>query len=294
MIPFEDYSYTPILGWSMSRYDTFTSCKRKYYYQYYGKYDKEFQRKKIDNLKRLTSVPMEIGNVVHDVAAVLLERLVKSNSQIESSKFNSFITNMISESSLTKKYFEVYYGEKSIITPQEIEQPANICFSLFFKSQRFTWLKKSLFQNDQWLIEPAGYGETRLQGMKIYAKVDFLVIVDGKVVIIDWKTGRQEKEKHTKQLFGYSAWAINNLNKEPSDIQAIIAYMKPEYDEISISPTKTDLQKLTTQMQEETNEMYALCSDVQDNCPLDKEHFEMTKNSHTCAICNFKELCKKG
>ena len=35
----EKFDYTPILGWSVTRYDKFLTCKRQYYYEYYGKYD---------------------------------------------------------------------------------------------------------------------------------------------------------------------------------------------------------------------------------------------------------------
>lgn len=43
----QTFKFTSILGWSASRYDTFTQCKRKYYYQYYGQYDQEqFQKVK--------------------------------------------------------------------------------------------------------------------------------------------------------------------------------------------------------------------------------------------------------
>ena len=44
------FDYTPILGWSMTRYDVFSICKRKYYYQYYAKYDPEFPRVRIEAL----------------------------------------------------------------------------------------------------------------------------------------------------------------------------------------------------------------------------------------------------
>src|SRR5215208_5553571 len=33
------FEFTDILGWSYSRYHTFQSCKRKYYYEYYRKRD---------------------------------------------------------------------------------------------------------------------------------------------------------------------------------------------------------------------------------------------------------------
>ena len=89
------FGFTPILGWSFSRYDTFSDCKRKYYYQYYGKYDPEYKRAKIDFLKGLTTIPMEIGNVSHDVIQSVLERLLKSTAPIDTEKFEAHLKNII-------------------------------------------------------------------------------------------------------------------------------------------------------------------------------------------------------
>ena len=89
------FGFTPILGWSFSRYDTFSDCKRKYYYQYYGKYDSQYKRDKIDFLKGLTSIPMEIGNVSHDVIQSVLERLLKSTAPIDTEKFEAHLKNII-------------------------------------------------------------------------------------------------------------------------------------------------------------------------------------------------------
>jgi hypothetical protein len=38
MSPVKQFPYTPILGWSMSRFNLFSICKRKYYYHYYNKF----------------------------------------------------------------------------------------------------------------------------------------------------------------------------------------------------------------------------------------------------------------
>ena len=102
------FGFTPILGWSFSRYDTFSDCKRKYYYQYYGKYDPEYKRAKIDFLKGLTSIPMEIGNVSHDVIQSVLERLLKSTAPIDTEKFEAHLKNII-RSRLEFFFFETYY-----------------------------------------------------------------------------------------------------------------------------------------------------------------------------------------
>ena len=88
------FGFTPILGWSFSRYDTFSDCKRRYYYQYYGKYDPQYKRDKIDFLKGLTSIPMEIGIISHDVIQSVLERLLKSTAPIDTEKLEGYLQEM--------------------------------------------------------------------------------------------------------------------------------------------------------------------------------------------------------
>ena len=77
------YAYTPVLGWSFSRYETFSNCKRKYFYNYYAKHDTVFDIKKILFLKKLTSIPLEIGNISHEVIEGVLKRLIKTTEPID-------------------------------------------------------------------------------------------------------------------------------------------------------------------------------------------------------------------
>ncbi|MEY3127310.1 MAG: hypothetical protein RL273_1487, partial [Bacteroidota bacterium] len=43
------------------------------------------------------------------------------------------------------------------------------------KSERFDWIKARSNKSD-WIIEPYGYGETRIKELKAYFKVDFLLL----------------------------------------------------------------------------------------------------------------------
>jgi hypothetical protein len=55
------YDYTPQLGWSTTRWQTFRTCRRRYFYQYYTRYDREFSWQRIQGLKDLSSIPMTVG-----------------------------------------------------------------------------------------------------------------------------------------------------------------------------------------------------------------------------------------
>jgi len=104
------FNYTPILGWSVSRFYTFKICKRKYYYNYYGKYDDNF--KLIKELKKLTSVALEIGNITHDIIKSILERLIILNKSIDKKKLEKYCYEISTKYCEDKIFSEVYYKEK--------------------------------------------------------------------------------------------------------------------------------------------------------------------------------------
>jgi len=81
------FTFSPKPGWSVSRYSLFETCKRQYYYTYYAKYDPVYPIQKILALKNMTSIPLEIGNIVHDVNKTLLERLQKTAKDIDNERF---------------------------------------------------------------------------------------------------------------------------------------------------------------------------------------------------------------
>ena len=285
-----DFSY--ILGWSISRYDTFKFCKRQYYYQYYGKYDEEFPVSKINLLKNLTSVPLEVGNVVHDVNKTLLERLKKNVNAINKTKFFDFTQRKIEKYCQEKQFYEIYYKQVENIDPDFIFKQVKTCLLNLLESDRFKWLtdEATKFAYD-WIIEPPGYGETRINDLKAYCKVDFLFPINEKMYIVDWKTGKPDVEKHRKQLLGYATWASFHFEMDPENIISIVSYLMPEYNETQMPFNEWDVEEFASQVKEETEEMYHYCKDVEKNIPIEKEKFTKTPHQKLCQYCNYYELC---
>jgi hypothetical protein len=60
-------------------------------------------------------------------------------------------------------------------------------------------------QRHKWVIEPPGFGETRINDLKAYCKVDCMIPTEEGVYIFDWKTGKNDVAKHRKQLIGYGS-----------------------------------------------------------------------------------------
>jgi len=286
------FEFTPILGWSSSRFDTFEICKRKYYYQYYAKFDTDFDYNKIDQLKRMTSIPLEIGNIVHDVIKVLLERLLKSEKGIDVNRLFDFTQRKTFSYCSQKQFSEVYYQQIPQVNPSELFSKVKLYLNNLLQSERFNWIiTEAVREKNGWIIEPPGYGETRLNNLKAYCKVDFLFPYQNTFVILDWKTGKINTQKYKKQLLGYTAWAAFHFDFDPELIDAYIVQLNPQYEEIHFKYNEFDIEEFSSQMKEETLKMYNYCLDINENIPKEKELFKKTPYKKICNWCNYRELC---
>jgi len=288
------FEYTDILGWSHSRHETFTKCKRQYYFQYYAKYDIE-NVVKIAVLKKLTSMPLEIGNVVHKLVQTLLTRLQKSSAEIDLERFYDYAERKAKEIFRTKLFQEVYYKEKNRIDFEtEIYPQVQASMKNLLESDRLQWIfEEALVEKEEWLIEPGGYGECRIDNMKAYCKVDFLFPIGDELHVIDWKTGKKSG-KHLEQLKGYAAWVHFHYGKEWNEIKTTVAYLFPVYEENSVPINEYDITDFTEKIRRETEAMYGFCQEPELNIPKEKDAFPMTENTKLCNYCNFRELCDRA
>jgi CRISPR/Cas system-associated exonuclease Cas4 (RecB family) len=289
------YPYTPQLGWSTTRSETFRGCRRRYFYQYYWKFERQLPLDRIVALRQLSSVPMIIGQAAHAVLAAVLRRLLTTREPIDQHRFQAYVAKAIKkELNGCSGLMEVYYGEREPIAAADLQPAVLACMEPFLASDRYRWLQEQLAADPPFLIEPPGFGEARLQELKIYAKVDALLQTSTETVILDWKSGRQDPVKHLRQLVGYAAWAEHTLSVESGRIRCIAAYLQPEYVEVEAQPSKAELDALATEVAAEIAQMKLLCADPERNSPLEKEAFPLTDNLGFCRHCAFRELCGRS
>lgn len=292
MIAIKKFPYTDILGWSVSRYDRFSNCKRQYFYDYYAKYDKEIPLDKIQTLKTLTSKALETGNIVHDIIRDMLRRFQKSSKPVNKDKFFKYAFDMTEKYCNSKTFFESYYGGE-VISVQEIYQKVKTILENFIFSSRFAWIEENAVpESAQWIIEPDGFGETRINDMKAFCKVDFLFPVKDKIYIMDWKTGKADDVKHSKQLTGYSLWANYHFGKKAEDIVPVVVYLYPQYNEKSIKISGGAISAFAQAVEDETKEMYGFLSNIEKNIPKEKIEFPVTEKTFFCKYCSYREICK--
>jgi CRISPR/Cas system-associated exonuclease Cas4 (RecB family) len=291
-LKYPHYDFTPMLGWSVSRYELFDKCKRQYFYNYYSRYVPGVPSYKVAQLKNLTSVPLEAGNVVHDVLEAFLRRLQKSDSDIDENRFLEYAREKTEVYFSSKTFIETYYGSRATIDRDAAFGKISACLKNFVGSPAYSWLfMKAITNKDNWMIEPPGMGETRIQGLKAYCKMDFLFPVGDDIHILDWKTGSKDTYKHTQQLIGYAAAASSNFGLRWNTIFPKIVYLYPDFAEFEIALSEEDLSGFYERIRVQTTEMRSLCTDETNNIPKPIEEFPQTPSETICRFCNFQELC---
>jgi len=288
------FGFTSDLGWSVSRYDIFNTCKRKYYHNYYPKFDEPEFRDRALLLKSMTTVPLEIGNIAHDVMESILHRLIKSSKPVDIDRLKDFVYQRTQEYVSSKQFLEIYYHEQEVIDWEPLAEKAYGSIKNIVTSDRFQWiLELPQSSKDQWIIEPAGFGETRIDGMKAYCKVDFMLPHADTIYIMDWKTGKPDLEKHRKQLIGYALFASFHFEGKFSNIVPMVCYVRDGYVEVQPDISSSDIQDFVETVRRETAEMKAFTLDENKNIPKNKEDFLMTDNLSSCRFCEFRALCQR-
>lgn len=292
------FEFTDILGWSYSRFSTFEECKRKYYYEYYRKHDIE-NRPRIEFLRELTTIPLEVGNVSHKLINRLLQRLQKSPDEIDLEKFFEYAERRTAEICKEKKFEESYFKKRDEAEiAREVYEKVAAAMENFLKSDRLQWLfEEAMASKEDWFVEhedPRNFGECRIDNWKAYCKVDFMFPIGDELHIIDWKTGKPDYSKHSIQLKGYAGWANFQFGTDVSMIRPTVAYLLPEYTENTVALNLYDIDEFADLIRAQTEAMYQYCEIPETNFPKAKEAFAMTPHEGFCRFCKYRELCDRA
>jgi DNA-directed RNA polymerase subunit RPC12/RpoP len=113
---------------------------------------------------------------------------------------------------------------------------------------------------------------------------------EGRVVIVDWKTGRGEGRFSEVQLAGYALYAARQgWVQEPEEIETELAYLAiPRYVRRRIDRRKLEIAQAF--IEKSASSMKALLIDPLGNLAR-LEDFPMIDRPRVCRRCNFRRLC---
>ena len=280
-------------AWSISRHDTFQSCRRRYFYAYYvAPEDPEVKR-----LKRLSALPLWAGNVVHET----IEELLKTRDQLPSETEQEALIRAAVHSRMLGDWraseaaspdfrlFEHEYG-----TPVE-QEDKKIVVGIVMRSLRNFFRSEVLHEafavgRSQWLTVE-DLISFHVDDVEVLLRMD-LAFRDreGRVVIVDWKTGRNEGRFSEVQLAGYALYAAEKgWVASPEELRTELAYLAvPRYVRRTVDARK--LEHARRFILKSAGTMKSLLLDPLANQGR-LEDFPMIERPRICRRCNFRKLC---
>ena len=280
-------------SWSVSRHDTFSSCQRKYFYSYYA----AVEDPEIKRLKKLSALPLWAGNVVHET----IESFLKTNDSIPSvTEQEALIRATIHErmlgewresegGSLRFRLFEHEYqvpvdkDDKKILVGIVMRSMRN-----FFKSEVLARAFEA--GRSRWLTVE-DLVSFHVGDVEIFLRMDLAFRdTQGRVVIVDWKTGKSEGRFNDIQLAGYALYASEQgWVQKPEEIVTELAYLAlPRYVRKGVDQARLD--EARGFVVRSAGKMKTLLLDPVLNLAR-MEDFARIDRPTICRRCNYRALC---
>jgi len=289
--------------WSFSRDRTFKACKRKYYFNYYGSWGgwdpaAEESAKQIYRLKKMTTIPMMIGDIIHDIAESTFEKLRRKKAtslkdtellvvkefkrRWQESKNKDWENNPTKATNL----FELYYDDRpSDSRLLEYRSIMADCVQGFFESESYQFIQG--LAPIEWLtienLDHFNFADT-----KIWIKLDFAARHKEKIYIYDWKTGQVAKEDEN-QLAVYALYAMEKWQIPLNDLRLFDIYLRKQLP-VKMKITEKIIENAKKEIKISIKEMKTLLDDEKTNLAT-IENFPMVENTNECKRCFYKEVC---
>jgi hypothetical protein len=280
-------------SWSVSRHDSFQTCRRRYFYSYYASQEDP----EIHRLKRLSALPMWAGTVVHET----IENLLKTRDTMPSPEEQEAIVRAAVHSQMLTDWreseagsvrFRLFEHEYQVTVEQEDKKIAvgTVMRSLrnFFRSEV---LAEAFQVGRQHWLSVEDLLSFDFEGVSVLLRMD-LAFRDraGRVVIVDWKTGRREGRYNEVQLAGYALYAaLQGWAAPAEEIRTELAYLAlPRY--VGRRVDSRQLDQARAFIRRSAGNMKALLLDPLVN-QARLEDFPMIDRPQACRRCNFRRLC---
>ncbi len=214
-------------------------CRRQYYYHYYGSWG-GWERsapplaRKLYILKKVISLPLLVGDVIHRTVAEALGGIMSGNPiSVESSERRAVGQFRAAWRSSKRRewesqprkpnLFEHYYGGE--VTPERLLRMRDTilrCMRNFYASGHYGFLQG--LGREQWLATET-LDSFQVSGTKVWATLDLAVRSEGKVRVYDWKSGQRAGDD-IRQMGVYGLYAAARWRKLPKNILLTTVYLR--------------------------------------------------------------------
>lgn len=312
-------------SWSKSRHEKFSECRRAYFYAYYGSWggweaEPGSTVRELYVLKKLSSRWQWAGSVVHDALKDLLRRaratgeftplertLARTHEKARAQWAISREKSYWREASRIVGLVEHEYGDAVPGEEWKKLYDAVIDGSLrsFYASPTFEAIRAT--PREHWLTVDE-LDSFAFEGTKVWVAIDFAYRdADGRVQVLDWKTGKERGVDHT-QVAIYARYARGKWDVAPDAVVGGLVYLAgsgagagPKVegpataaatlaDWIRVSADEAAIAQAEADMRTSIAEMKAALADPAGNVAA-IEAFPQLESRNACRRCPFRRPC---
>ncbi len=299
-------------SWSKSRHEKFAECRRAYYFAYYGSWGGwEAQPgsavRELYVLKKLSSRWQWAGSVVHATLKQVLSRaratgdllpveqvLSRTRRRARAEWAGSREKSYWREASRIVGLVEHEYGEA---VPDEdwrrlYESVIDGSLRAFYESDTLERIRRT--PRDRWLTVD-DLDAWDFEGTKIWVAIDFAYRDDdGRVQILDWKTGRERGVDHT-QVGIYALYAQRKWGVPVDGVVGGLVYLVANGegrggDRVSVAADPAALEACQAEMRASIAQMKDALADPARNVAV-SDAFPQLLSRDACRRCPFRRPC---
>ncbi len=282
----------PAFSWSASRHDTFASCRRRYFYGYYAALEDE----EIRRLKKLSALPLWAGSVVHDA----IERFLRENDTVPAPEAQEAIVRQAVHGTMVSDWRESEAGGRFRLFEHEYQVPIEqedkrIAVNVVMRSLRGFFRSEALARvmalGRERRLALEDLVSFRVGETEVLLRMDLAYREsDGRVVIVDWKTGRGEGRFNEVQVAGYALYAVEQgWVRDPEEITTELDYLVLPKT-VRRAVTRQKIEAARGFIERSARDMRALLVDPVANVGR-LEDFPRVDRPQVCRRCNFRRLC---
>ncbi|MBI2205352.1 MAG: PD-(D/E)XK nuclease family protein [Candidatus Rokubacteria bacterium] len=292
-------------SWSRSRDGSFQDCRRKYFYHYYGAWggwapDAPPDLRRLYILKQLASRQMWAGRTVHDAIEMALNAFADGRDLPIEPFIRDVVERMRGEwrGSNTGRYRDepktlaLFEHEYAVDLPREAWQAMSrnveTCLRNFFRLPLLARIRVT--SSEHWSIEHWSK-VFDFEGTPMWIAPDFgFWTEEGRLALVDWKTGGKNGDGAAFQLGCYALYAAELLGVPPAKVDLLeVNLREPEVTEHRWDDER--LEAIREQLRLSIRSMKAYLADPADNVAR-IEDFERTEELRICRWCNFRAVCR--
>jgi CRISPR/Cas system-associated exonuclease Cas4 (RecB family) len=284
--------------WSNSRHGALDDCPRKYGYTYYGvKVDPE-----VDRLKNLNTFPLWAGHLVHDTA----EAYIKTHDKVISEADQETLIKQVTHGQMpqdwnyslaqTKRFrlFEHEYNQVvSVQQKRDIINHVANCLRNLFKSE----ILAEVMADKRAILTIEDLLELDVKGYLFAGKMDLAYRrKNGKVHIVDWKSGKKVGKFNLAQVGGYALYAFRKgWATKPEDIETTLAYLAiPEYKTNVVDAQTLVAAQDFIHSSARKMESITVSGSLEAGNKVILEHLPPDTNKWKCGRCQYLKICTPG